>query len=68
MPRSGAIQAALNMDFPGTREYESLAIYFGQSYLQLHTRTYNVQKNANLIWFQRVRTVNCLILILSTLS
>ncbi|KAI8580554.1 hypothetical protein K450DRAFT_236175 [Umbelopsis ramanniana AG] len=28
MPRSGAIQAAINMDFPGTREYESLAIYF----------------------------------------
>jgi hypothetical protein len=32
MPRSGAIQAAINMDFPGTREYESLAIYFGQLY------------------------------------
>jgi hypothetical protein len=30
MPRTGAIQAAINMDFPGTREYESLAIYFGQ--------------------------------------
>lgn len=32
MPRSGAIQAAINMDFPGTREYESLSIYFGRLY------------------------------------
>lgn len=30
MPRSGVIQAAINMDFPGTREYESLAILFGK--------------------------------------
>ncbi|RUP51808.1 Gaa1-like protein [Jimgerdemannia flammicorona] len=28
MPRAGAIQAAVNLDFPGTSEYDSLGIFF----------------------------------------
>ncbi|KAG2221144.1 hypothetical protein INT45_004453 [Circinella minor] len=28
MPRSGAIQAVVNLDFPGTQDYESLGIFF----------------------------------------
>ena len=30
MPRSGAIQAVVNLDFPGTQDYESLGIFFGK--------------------------------------
>lgn len=32
MPRSGAIQGAVNLDFPGTYDYESLGIFFGKCY------------------------------------
>ncbi|KAI9024469.1 Gaa1-like protein [Phycomyces nitens] len=28
MPRSGAVQGALNLDFPGTNDYESLGLFF----------------------------------------
>ncbi|KAI8997337.1 Gaa1-like protein [Pilobolus umbonatus] len=28
MPRSGVIQGVINLDFPGTQDYESLGIYF----------------------------------------
>jgi glycosylphosphatidylinositol transamidase len=29
MPRSGTIQGAVNLDFPGTQDYETLGIFFG---------------------------------------
>ncbi|KAL0091128.1 GPI transamidase GAA1 [Phycomyces blakesleeanus] len=28
MPRSGAVQGAINLDFPGTNDYESLGLFF----------------------------------------
>lgn len=30
MPRSGAIQGVINLDFPGTQDYEALGIFFGK--------------------------------------
>lgn len=30
MPRSGAIQGAVNLDFPGTHDYETLGLFFGK--------------------------------------
>lgn len=30
MPRSGAVQGVVNLDFPGTQNYESLGIFFGK--------------------------------------
>lgn len=32
MPRSGAIQGVVNLDFPGTQDYESLGIFFGNDF------------------------------------
>lgn len=29
MPRSGAVQGVVNLDFPGTQNYETLGIFFG---------------------------------------
>lgn len=29
MPRSGAIQGVVNLDFPGVNDYESLGVFFG---------------------------------------
>ena len=30
MPRSGAVQGVVNLDFPGTQDYETLGIFFGK--------------------------------------
>lgn len=30
MPRSGAIQGVINLDFPGVNDYESLGLFFGK--------------------------------------
>lgn len=29
MPRSGAVQGVVNLDFPGTQDYETMGIFFG---------------------------------------
>jgi hypothetical protein len=29
MPRSGAVQGVVNLDFPGIQNYETLGIFFG---------------------------------------
>lgn len=33
MPRSGAIQGVVNLDFPGIHDYESLGIFFGMFFI-----------------------------------
>lgn len=30
MPRSGAVQGVVNLDFPGTQDYETMGIFFGE--------------------------------------
>jgi glycosylphosphatidylinositol transamidase len=30
MPRSGAVQGVVNLDFPGIQDYETLGIFFGK--------------------------------------
>lgn len=33
MPRSGAIQGVVNLDFPGTQDYETLGFFYGKPFL-----------------------------------
>lgn len=30
MPRSGTVQGVVNLDFPGTQDYETLGVFFGR--------------------------------------
>ncbi|KAI8969002.1 Gaa1-like protein [Mycotypha africana] len=43
MPRSGAVQGVVHLDFPGTQDYETLGIFFGINYYFIQTEGVNGQ-------------------------